>query len=80
MEGFAPHLVLKSSATASFGYKKKSTFFSMVVRRQLFFSRVSSSARQKSQQVLLGRSAELAKAPFFPLLLHLMLLKSRSDI
>lgn len=60
-EGFALHLVLESSATASSGYKK-SAFFSMAVRRQLLSLSVSSSARQKWQHLGGGFAGEKCRA------------------
>lgn len=58
---------------------------SMAVKRQLPSSWVPPSARWEWQhpgvgEVVVGRSAELRKVPFSPLLLHVMLFKSRSDM
>lgn len=60
-EGFAPHLVQESCATAFFGYKK-SAFFSTAVRRQLLSSSVSSSARLKWQRPGGGFAGEKCRA------------------
>lgn len=48
-EGSSLHLVLESSLTASFGYKK-SAFFSTAVRKQLLSSSVSSSSARRKRQ------------------------------